>query len=245
MSKYTTGEIAKICGVTVRTVQYYDTRNILVPSELSEGGRRMYSEDDLSKLKIICFLRELDLSINTIGELLVEENPEKVIHLLLEQQTSQLREEIGRQQEKMNRLTEMQKELRNIERFTVESIGDIADRMKNRSKRRKIYAALLAVGIPLNILQILSIVLWIVKGWWWLFLVWLVLDIALTVPSVLYLYKHTMYICPECHTRFRPSFKEMLFANHTPSTRRLTCTECGHHGFCVETYGGDIDEKND
>ncbi|MBO5998706.1 MAG: MerR family DNA-binding transcriptional regulator, partial [Lachnospiraceae bacterium] len=26
MSKYTTGEIAKLCGVTVRTVQYYDTR---------------------------------------------------------------------------------------------------------------------------------------------------------------------------------------------------------------------------
>ena len=38
MSKYTTGEIAKLCGVSVRTVQYYDSRNILVPSELSEGG---------------------------------------------------------------------------------------------------------------------------------------------------------------------------------------------------------------
>lgn len=42
MSKYTTGEIAKLCGVSVRTVQYYDTRNILTPSELTEGGRRLY-----------------------------------------------------------------------------------------------------------------------------------------------------------------------------------------------------------
>ena len=41
MSKYTTGEIAKLCGVSVRTVQYYDTRNILTPSELTEGGRRL------------------------------------------------------------------------------------------------------------------------------------------------------------------------------------------------------------
>lgn len=32
MSKYTTGEIAKLCGVTVRTVQYYDKRGILNPS---------------------------------------------------------------------------------------------------------------------------------------------------------------------------------------------------------------------
>ena len=29
MSKYTTGEIAKLCGVSVRTVQYYDERGIL------------------------------------------------------------------------------------------------------------------------------------------------------------------------------------------------------------------------
>ena len=51
MPKYTTGEVAKFCGVSVRTVQYYDTRNILVPTELSEGGRRLYSEDDLKKMK--------------------------------------------------------------------------------------------------------------------------------------------------------------------------------------------------
>ena len=57
MSKYTTGEIAKLCGVSVRTVQYYDERGILIPSELSEGGRRLYSEDDYKKLKIICYLK--------------------------------------------------------------------------------------------------------------------------------------------------------------------------------------------
>ena len=69
MSKFTTGEMAKLCGVTVRTVQYYDTRNILVPSELTEGGRRLYSEEDLQKLKIICFLRNIDLPIDSIAEL--------------------------------------------------------------------------------------------------------------------------------------------------------------------------------
>ena len=54
MSKYTTGELAKLCGVTVRTVQYYDTRDILSPSELSEGGRRLYTDDDLRQRRIIC-----------------------------------------------------------------------------------------------------------------------------------------------------------------------------------------------
>ena len=86
MSKYTTGEIAKLCGVSVRTVQYYDTRNILVPSEMSEGGRRLYSEDDLRRLKVICFLRNIDLPINSISQLLSEEDPGSVISILLEQQ---------------------------------------------------------------------------------------------------------------------------------------------------------------
>ena len=70
MSKYTTGELAKLCGVTVRTVQYYDSRGILIPTELSEGGRRLYTDDDLRRLRIICFLRDMGLPIDAIAQLL-------------------------------------------------------------------------------------------------------------------------------------------------------------------------------
>ena len=75
MSKYTTGELAKLCGVTVRTVQYYDSRGILIPTELSEGGRRLYTDDDLRRLRIICFLRDMGLPIDAIAQLLAEEEP--------------------------------------------------------------------------------------------------------------------------------------------------------------------------
>ncbi|WP_019773758.1 MerR family DNA-binding transcriptional regulator, partial [Streptococcus sobrinus] len=44
---YSTGDLAKLAGVSVRTVQYYDKRGILEPSQLSQGGRRIYSESDL------------------------------------------------------------------------------------------------------------------------------------------------------------------------------------------------------
>ena len=107
MSKYTTGEIAKLCGVTVRTVQYYDTRGILIPSELSEGGRRLYSEDDLKRLKVICFLRELDIPIDDISQILKEEHPEKVIELLIEQQESVLSDESNEKQAKLEKLQEL------------------------------------------------------------------------------------------------------------------------------------------
>ena len=86
MSNYTTGELAKLAGVTVRTVQYYDSRGILIPSDFSEGGRRLYTENDLKKLRIICFLRDLGLSLNHVGDILEADNAPKVINLLLEEQ---------------------------------------------------------------------------------------------------------------------------------------------------------------
>lgn len=39
---FTTGEAAKMCNVSVRTVQYYDKEGIVKPLELAEGGRRIY-----------------------------------------------------------------------------------------------------------------------------------------------------------------------------------------------------------
>ena len=234
MSKYTTGEIARLCGVTVRTVQYYDTRGILVPTELTEGGRRLYSEDDVKRMRIICFLRELGLSIDVISQLLSEDDPGSVILLLLKQQAQDLKEEIGERQKKLDKLETLRRELEGMETISVESIGDIAYRMSNRKKLRKIHATMLITGIPVTALQWVSIILWIVKGFWWLFVVWAVIAIVYGIWVSRYYFRKVSYLCPQCHTVFRPTFKEAFFAWHTSVARKLTCTSCGHHGFCVE-----------
>ena len=234
MSKYTTGEIAKLCGVTVRTVQYYDTRGILVPAELSEGGRRLYSEDDLKRMKIICFLRDLGLPIDSISQLLSEDDPGSVISVLLEQQEKDLKEEIGERQEKLDKLETLRRELKSVETVSVESIGDVAYIMSNRKELKKIHMNLLISGIPISVFQWVSIILWIMKGFWWLFVIWAVIAIPYGVLGSRYYFKRVAYICPQCHTVFRPTFREAFFAVHTPVTRKLTCTSCGHHGFCVE-----------
>ena len=122
MSKYTTGEVAKICNVTVRTVQYYDTRGILTPSELSEGGRRVYSENDLQKMKAICFLREIGLSINVIGQILKDDGSAKVIELFLEEQKQILNTEIAERQEKLKSLELLSNEVKNKTDFTLKKV---------------------------------------------------------------------------------------------------------------------------
>jgi DNA-binding transcriptional MerR regulator len=42
----TVGELARLGGVSVRTLQFYDKDGLLVPSVYSEGGRRMYGKHD-------------------------------------------------------------------------------------------------------------------------------------------------------------------------------------------------------
>lgn len=235
MSKYTTGEMAKLCGVSVRTVQYYDTRSILNPSELSEGGRRLYSEDDLRRLKVICFLRSIDLPINTIAQLLSEAHPENVVGMLLEQQAQALREEIDQQQSKLQILESLQQELKLMNRFTVESIGDIAYRMENKKKLRRIHITLLAVGIPLEIIEYATLILGILKGVWLPFIFGMLIAILGAIWISRYYFRNVAYICPECHKVFQPRLREAFWARHTPQTRRLTCPQCGRKGFCVET----------
>lgn len=241
MSKYTTGEIAKLCGVTVRTVQYYDTRDILKPSELSEGGRRLYSEEDLKKMKLICFLRELDLPINTIAQLLSEEHPEKVIDLLLQQQERELMAEIDTRQEKLDRLQELRKSIKSVSHFSIDSICDIANVMENKKKLKKIRWTMLLVALVAEAIEVGTILLWVRQGIWWPFaFIGLPVLIALSVWISVYYFKNVAYICPECHAVFKPRFVEAFFANHTPNTRKLTCPHCGHKGFCVETFGKNV-----
>ena len=239
MSQYTTGEIAKACGVTIRTVQFYDQKGILIPSALSEGGRRLYSEDDLKKMKIICFLRDTGLSLDTIGQLMKEEDPESTISILLVQQEQVLREEISERREKLNRLEELKKWVESTSSFSVETIGDIATIMEGQKKMSAMHRNMLLTGLPLSLLQIASILLWIFKGIWWPFVIWALAAIPWGVLWSRYYFRHTAYICPQCHEVFRPTFKEAFFANHTPKTRKLTCVKCGRKGFCVETWGGD------
>ena len=234
MSKYTTGEIAKLCGVTVRTVQYYDTRGILLPSELSEGGRRLYSEEDVKRLKTICFLRDLGLTIDSISQLFAEDDPGSVISLLLDQQETVLKKEISSRKEMLEKLADLREGLRSVHEFSVESISDIADIMTNKKKLRHLRIIMTAAGLPLSILQLSGIILWITMGIWQLFAVWLVIAIPYSWFFCRWYFRKMAYICPQCHTVFQPSLKEGTFAKHTYAARKLTCPSCGHHGYCVE-----------
>lgn len=94
-------------------------------------------------------------------------------------------------------------------------------------------------AVPVGILQWGSIILWIATGVWWPFIVYVCVGIPYALWISKYYFENVAYICPECHETFKPRFKEAFWANHTPTLRKLTCTCCGHKGWCVETASED------
>jgi DNA-binding transcriptional MerR regulator len=60
------GELAKATGLTVRTLHHYDEIGLLVPSERTQAGHRMYGDDDVRRLYEIRALRELGLPLQEI-----------------------------------------------------------------------------------------------------------------------------------------------------------------------------------
>ena len=155
---------------------------------------------------------------------------------MLEQQETELREEIAEGKKKLDIVETIKRELKEIENFSVESIGDIAYVMKQKDKLTKMRWTMVLTGIPVTALQWIAIILGLTKGLWWLLVVWACIAIPWGTIVSRYYFKHVAYICPECHEVFSPRLKEAFWAYHTPKMRRLTCPKCGEKRLCIEVY---------
>lgn len=64
------GELAEKTELSQRTIRHYDEIGLLVPSGRSEGGFRLYTEDDLGRLLLIRRMKPLGFSLEQMGDLL-------------------------------------------------------------------------------------------------------------------------------------------------------------------------------
>lgn len=241
MSLYTTGELAKKCNVSVRTIQYYDERGILVPTDLTEGGRRLFSEEDVATLETICFLRDLDISIKDIAEILESEESKKVIELLLDEQEKNIRADVKKKTKQLENIKSIRSSLASFKDGSQKTIHDISSIMEEKEKRKKMYKKMLIVGIPVEITGIVTFVIGILQGIWIPFFVTTAVYTICAVFLANYWYKRIEYICPECHTRFQPRKMETLLANHNPKMRKLTCPSCRRKIWSLEVYRKEVD----
>ncbi len=70
MALYTISELARLAGVSVRTLHHYDHIGLLQPSGRSQGGYRLYQRAQLYQLQQILLFKELDFTLPQIRQML-------------------------------------------------------------------------------------------------------------------------------------------------------------------------------
>ena len=129
MSNYTTGDMAKLCNVSVRTVQFYDQKGVLHPSSESEGGRRIYNDDDLTKLRLICTLKSIGLSLDSIKSVMESELSEKILTILLNEQLKTISDEIDERQKQIVMITVLKESITGKTNIPANTILDVENIM--------------------------------------------------------------------------------------------------------------------
>jgi DNA-binding transcriptional MerR regulator len=90
----TVGEVARLSGVTVRTLHHYDEIGLLSASARTDAGYRRYGDTDLDRLQQILFYRELGFGLDEIRTVLEDGGTNRIGHL--RRQHAMLRDRIGR-----------------------------------------------------------------------------------------------------------------------------------------------------
>lgn len=62
----TVNEVSKLTGVSIRTLQYYDSIGLLPPTEYTEAGYRLYDDTAMERLQQILLFKELEFSLKEI-----------------------------------------------------------------------------------------------------------------------------------------------------------------------------------
>jgi DNA-binding transcriptional MerR regulator len=65
----TVSQVARLAGVSVRTLHHYDEIGLLVPSGRSEAGYRLYEQPDLQRLQQVLFFKELGFPLEEIARI--------------------------------------------------------------------------------------------------------------------------------------------------------------------------------
>lgn len=121
----TVGEIARKMGVTVRTMQYYDKQGLLQPSAQSEGGLRLYTQQDIVKLYQIQSMKYIGFSLEDIKAKLLLGGTSKDMQDILAKQAEEIRKEINALQGSLEVVEKLSEEVLNMETVDWAKCADI------------------------------------------------------------------------------------------------------------------------
>jgi DNA-binding transcriptional MerR regulator len=80
---YTINQLAKLSGVTVRTLRFYDEISLLKPAYIADNGYRYYQKKELLLLQQILFFRELGFELKDIKKIILQSDFDRLETLFL------------------------------------------------------------------------------------------------------------------------------------------------------------------
>ena len=64
------GQVAERTGLSLRTIRFYEENGLVIPTARSDGGFRLYGEDEVARLEMIKRMKPLGFSLEEMQELL-------------------------------------------------------------------------------------------------------------------------------------------------------------------------------
>lgn len=93
---HTIGEAATLTGLSVKAIRHYATEGLVCPSAYSEAGYRLYATEDLWRLSLVRLLRDLDLGLPRIQQILLQSSEAAAVLDWHKQLVDQELERLGR-----------------------------------------------------------------------------------------------------------------------------------------------------
>lgn len=107
----TIGELAQRAGVNAPTVRYYEEIGVMPPPQRADNGYRVYVEADVERLRFITRARDLDFSLEEIGEILdLRERGKAPCAYVL----AQIEEKLAEVEQRMQSLARLQTDLQRL-----------------------------------------------------------------------------------------------------------------------------------
>lgn len=122
------GELAKLTGLTIRTLRYYDQIGLFSPSGYSDSGHRLYNEADIKRLHQILSLKDLGLSLEEIHSVLKGHtyNPSDIVDIQIER----VRKNIKTGQKLLAELERVAERMNHQEPLSIDAFISLLETMK-------------------------------------------------------------------------------------------------------------------
>lgn len=108
---YSIGEVAREIGVSARTIRYYEEIGLIDSVSRVQGGRRIFRNEEVRRLKFIRKLKHLGLALSEMVELAELYRDHKGSDVMLPRLTGLLDEQLARIDNRIGSLRELKKEI--------------------------------------------------------------------------------------------------------------------------------------